>query len=214
VDQFGYYRVSATAVDDQGYRLSAGSPSFIYSDPARILQFPSAVGDSWSDATLSGATASTLTVTVLAEGEIRLADATIPDAVLIRRQYVGSSSTASSTTWFRRSDGLRPLGNLLANGTVIVRVPQMVGTGLSPTAKGPLVQPYPNPTTGDLRITLEGEGVAEIHLHDVMGRLVRHARSSASTLVMDLSDLADGSYLLAVQKAGTRSTQRVVKAGS
>ena len=29
VDQFGYYRVSDSAVDNIGYRLSAGSPSFI-----------------------------------------------------------------------------------------------------------------------------------------------------------------------------------------
>ncbi|MEZ4739103.1 MAG: T9SS type A sorting domain-containing protein [Flavobacteriales bacterium] len=213
VDQFGYYRVSASAVDDLGYRLSPGSTSFIYSDPARILQFPSEIGDSWSDATLSGATASTLTVTVLAEGEIRLADATIHDAVLIRRQYAGSSSNATSTTWFRRSDGLRPLGNLLANGTVIMRVPQELGTGISPRKVGQQLQLYPNPTPGELRIVSAGTGVAEVQLFDATGRSVRRTSSNASVLVMDLSDLADGSYLLVVQQGGERSSRPILKAG-
>lgn len=214
VDQFGYYRVSGNAVDDLGYRLSAGSPSFIYSDPARILQFPSSVGDSWTDVAVSGSTTTTLIVTLLAEGELRLADATIPDAVLIRREYAGSSSSATSTTWFRRSDALRPLGNLLSSGAVIVRVPQENATGPIAMLAEPLITVGPNPSSGDLRITLPIDAAATLELLDAAGRIVLSSRSTGRTVTFDCSGLLDGTYLLRVVQNDAVHVQRIVKRGA
>lgn len=214
VDQFGYYQVTDDHVDDLGYRISAGSPSFIYSDPGRILQFPSAVGDSWSDQTLSGSTASTLTVTVLAEGEIRLADQSIPDAVLVRRVYQGST-TATSTTWFRRSDGLRPLGNLLSNGTVIMRAPVVgTGTGITERTAPPVFGAFPVPTSGSLTIRkLDGSPLDDVRVLDGAGRTVLFysTRNNASTI--DLSDQPAGNYVIGTGRAGQWSVQQVVKLG-
>ncbi|MGV3636957.1 MAG: hypothetical protein ACO1NQ_04845, partial [Flavobacteriales bacterium] len=113
VNQFGYYRASSTEVLDLGTRLSPGSPSQVNTDPAAILRFPASVEDSWTDAVITGATSSQLQVTILAAGTIVLEDATIPDVVLVERRQTAPAFTAVSTTWFRRGNGLVPLGNVL-----------------------------------------------------------------------------------------------------
>ena len=212
VDQFGYYRVDASGVEDLGYRLGPTSSSFIYSDPARIVQFPSEVGESWSDQTQSGSTNTTLTVTLLAEGELRLNDGSIPDAVLIRREYVGSSSTAISTTWFRRSDVLRPLGNLLTNGAVIVRAPIEVLTALNEHSSPAGISIFPNPCAHLLTVALPNTGSAALQLCDATGRVVLNARGNGDRVQLDLTDLGSGAYSLRVEQDGSvHHWQRIVK---
>lgn len=211
VDQFGYYRIESTGVDDLGYRLSPTGSSFVYSDPAHIVQFPSVVGESWSDATQSGSTITTLTVTLLAEGELRLADGTIPDAVLVRREYVGPSSTATSTTWFRRSDALRPLGNLLANGSVIVRAPVDLLTAVEESSKLLEVTVLPNPCTDLLSIWLTQAAGVDLQLCDGSGRAVLSQRSNSGLVYMDLSTLPKGLYVLRVVQGSASTVRKVVK---
>lgn len=191
-EQYGYYTIDAQRVRDLGYRLSAGSPSFIYSDPAEVVRFPAAVGDSWTDATLSGTTSTTITVTVLAEGTIVLADAVIPDAVLVRRVQQGSSTTATSNTWFRRGDPLRPLGNVLANGTVIVRVPLELITGV-PERVPPSLATCPQPFITAVRITATSP-VQRIDVFDASGAILRSERPNASAFELDLAALRPGIY--------------------
>jgi len=211
VDQFGYYRVDAAGVEDLGYRLGPTSSSFIYSDPAQVVLFPSAVGESWSDQTQSGSTTTTLTVTLLAEGELRLNDGTIPDAVLIRREYVGSSSTATSTTWFRRSDALRPLGNLLTNGAVIVRAPVELLTALNDHSSPTGISVFPNPCSNLLTVALPSTGTAAMQLFDAAGNVVLNARGNGDRAQLDLSNLGSGPYSLHLTQAGSVHVKRVVK---
>lgn len=211
VDQFGYYRVDANGVEDLGYRLGPTSSSFIYSDPARVVQFPGEVGESWSDQTQSGSTITTLTVTLLAEGELRLNDGSFSDAVLIRREYVGSSSTATSTTWFRRSDALRPLGNLLANGAVIVRAPIELLTTLKEHSSPTGISAFPNPCSHLLTVALPGTGSAALQLCDATGRVVLNSRGNGDRVQLDLSSLGSGPYFLRVSQAGSVHMQRLVK---
>jgi hypothetical protein len=208
-EQYGYYAIDAQSVRDLGYRLSAGSPSFIYSDPAEVVRFPAAVGDSWTDATLSGTTATTLTVTILAEGTIVLADAVIPDAVLVRRVQQSSSTTATSNTWFRRGDPLRPLGNVLANGTVIVRVPQELITQV-PERDAPSFSTHPQPFVTSVRITATSP-VQRVDVFDAGGRLVRSAQPNASSFELDLAELPAGTYCARATFADRTEMLRLLK---
>jgi hypothetical protein len=210
VDQFGYYTVDQTRVLDLGYRPSAASPSFIYSDPAQIVSFPSAVGDEWADATLSGATATTLTVTILAQGEIRLADGVIPDAILVRRHYAGASLNATSITWFRSSDALRPLGNLLANGGVIIRAPQQLTTALhGPTpASFPILAP--NPCNGHTTLFKPTDGLTHVRVFDPAGRICSQVETRTVASALDLSACPDGWYVVEITQNGQRIVERLV----
>lgn len=208
VDQFGYYTADETGVLDLGYRPSAVSPSFVYSDPARIVAFPTEVGDGWSDATLSGTTATTLTVTVLAEGELRLAEGVIPDAVLVRRHYAGSSFNATSTTWFRRSDALRPLGNLLANGTVIIRAPIGLATAVGEPLDTAAVL-APNPCAGVSNILLPYKEPVNVRVIDAVGRVCMSVEERSGSVVLDLSSWPDGHYVVEITHNGKRHMHRL-----
>jgi hypothetical protein len=210
VDQFGYYRITPQRIEDLGYRISAGSPSFVYSDAAEVVRFPAAVGDTWMDATLSGSTAATLTVTVLAAGELRLADASIPDAVLIRRQTVTGSSTATSTTWFRGSDALRPLGNLLANGTVIVRAPIGLTTRVEAAPDAPHVAAFPSPATDVLQVNADA-ALLRLAVMDTQGRTIEELPVHGARTEIAVAHLPCGAYLLRVVTSQGAACVRFVR---
>lgn len=78
-------------------------------------------------------------------------------------------------------------------------------------ASGPLPL-WPNPTQGLLTVDLSGvAGTALVHLTDALGRSLRQRTVSGNGPVpLDLSDLADGLYLLEVRAIGHRSSQRVI----
>lgn len=210
VNQFGYYRASSTGVLDLGTRLSPGSPSQINTDPAAILQFPAAVEDSWTDAVITGTTTSQLQVTILAAGTIVLEDATIPDAVLVERRQTSPSFTAVSTTWFQRGNGLVPLGNILANGGVIVRVPVNLITTIA-EREVPALTLAPNPAVGSTVLQrADGVPLGRVRLLDAAGREVRSVRVNAAHMEFQLTDLPNGSYVVQVISADGVRTQRLI----
>lgn len=214
VDQFGYYSTSSTEVLDLGTRLSAGSPSQINTDPASVIRFPSDVDDAWTDAVATAVSSSQLQVTILAEGSIILADAMIDDAVLVERRYSTPNFTSVSTTWFRRSNCLVPLGNVLSNGGVIVRVPQEPMNAV-PELVAFDVRLAPNPAAHTIAVErTDGGPLCELSLIDAAGRVV-HARTTTSSRVMiDLSGLPGTAYLLRVTAADGVRMMRVVRATS
>lgn len=205
VNQFGYYRVNEEAVLDLGTRLSAGSPSQINIDPARIVMFPTSVEDTWTDQVATSTSTSELQVTILAEGTIILSDAVIPDAVLVERRYIFSSTTSISTTWFRKSDCLVPLGNVLANGAVIVRVPEALTTAVSERPLWAVVVTR-DPVTGQMVISRnDGQAIGLVHVFDAMGREVINTQAPASRMEIDLRTHPTGTYAIHVNATdGTR----------
>jgi hypothetical protein len=210
VNQFGYYRASSTGVLDLGTRLSPGSPSQINTDPAAILQFPASVEDSWTDAVITGATTSQLQVTILAAGTIVLEDATIPNVVLVERRQTSPSFTAISTTWFQRGNGLVPLGNILANGGVIVRVPVNLITTIA-ERDVPVLTLAPNPAVGSTVLQRsDGVPLGRVRLLDAAGREVRSVRVNAALMEFQLTDLPNGSYVVQVISTDGVRTQRLI----
>ncbi len=211
VDQVGYYRITADSVLDLGYRPGPGSPSQVYSDPALIVRLPAAVGDTWTDTVVSGGVTSTLEVTLLAEGTIVLADATIPDAVLVRREQQFPNFTAVSTTWFRRSNCLVPLGNVLTDNGVIVRAPQDIGTGVYDEA-APALRIGPNPATGHVHVRrTDGRALGTVQLLDAAGRELLRMHVPAPHAPIDLRGLPAATYLLRTDDGRAVRTGRVVK---
>ncbi len=69
---------------------------------------------------------------------------------------------------------------------------------------------YPNPTSGTLYLGEEGSAIpVEVKVFEVTGRLVRTLHPN--TLVMDVSDLENGIYLLIVnQPSGIRQMHKIV----
>jgi hypothetical protein len=208
VDQFGYYRATENEVLDLGMRLSAGSPSTVYTDPARVVQFPAAVGDVWTDQVVNGATTMQWEITILAEGTIQLADRTIPDAVLVQRRIITGSTTVS-ITWYRRSNALVPLGNLLSNGTVIIRTPLDITTSVASVTE-PAFMLAPNPADRMVVLTgTEGTPLGVVRLLDATGRQVRVFPNVDDRLEIELNGLPNGSYWL---RTNSGRTFRFVKA--
>lgn len=214
VNQFGYYRASSTGVLDLGTRLSPGSPSQINTDPAAILQFPASVEDTWVDAVATNTASSELQVTILAAGNIILEETTISDAVLVERRQTSPSFTSVSTTWFRRSNGLVPLGNVLANGGVIVRVPVNLVTTIA-KRDVQVVNLAPNPVFGSTILQrTDGRPLGQVRLLDASGREVRQVIVTTARVELDLTGLPSGPYLVQMISADGVRTQRLIKAVS
>ncbi len=211
VNQFGYYQATSDEVLDLGMRLSAASPSTVYSDPARVVQFPAAVGDTWTDQVVNGGTTSQWEITLLAEGTIHLSDVTIPNAVLVKRRIINPGSTAESITWYRRSNALVPMGNVLANGGVIVRVPLDITTSVAEAA-APVFTLAPNPAADRIVLShTEGEVLGEVRVLDASGRELQVYRGVGQRLEVSLEGMPSGSYLLRVVGRDGISTLRFVR---
>jgi len=70
---------------------------------------------------------------------------------------------------------------------------------------------YPNPTTGIIRVGVEGEREFTVHVMDCTGRNVMIQRSAGEHLV-DVSELPDGVYVLRLERAGKLlGHRRIVK---
>jgi hypothetical protein len=73
----------------------------------------------------------------------------------------------------------------------------------------------PNPTRGPIRIDIEGHaGTWQWELRDLAGKRVMAQGPGAQagrSIVLDLSGLSAGSYLLVVEADGQRAQQRIVK---
>lgn len=84
-------------------------------------------------------------------------------------------------------------------------------------ANGPVItEVYPNPVSSLLTITLERtKGTVQVDLMDALGRIAmpiyNGTMPSDGRLFVDVSELAEGPYLLTVRTVHGRSTMRVVK---
>lgn len=70
---------------------------------------------------------------------------------------------------------------------------------------------YPNPVSEKLTIDAAAVVKAGIQLMDLSGRLVMNTKMNQSQLVLDLSGLADGVYMIKINYGGKTITRKIVK---
>ncbi len=73
------------------------------------------------------------------------------------------------------------------------------------------VQVYPNPSTGKMTVKNNNSEISEIQLIDLSGKIVYTKSASGNELVIDISSLNKGLYLLKVQTQNGTETIRVEK---
>lgn len=71
---------------------------------------------------------------------------------------------------------------------------------------------FPNPTTGQLNISLDTDLDAQVDVFDLFGKKIqsRNIAAGTRTLQIDLSGYAKGMYLIHVSKGGETSTHKVI----
>lgn len=68
----------------------------------------------------------------------------------------------------------------------------------------------PNPSTGRFIVTL-GEVEADVTVLDLQGRVIRHFANASGDFELDITDFPNGVYVLALNSANFKLTQKVVK---
>lgn len=97
-----------------------------------------------------------------------------------------------------------------ANGCTSTSVPFISTVGLNEEI--PLtISLYPNPVTEKLTVDAGAVVKANVQLMDLSGRIVLTAKMNQSQLVLDLSTLADGVYMIKFQHGSKVITRKIVK---
>ncbi|MBP3717831.1 MAG: T9SS type A sorting domain-containing protein [Paludibacteraceae bacterium] len=68
----------------------------------------------------------------------------------------------------------------------------------------------PNPSTGRYIVTL-GEVEADVTVLDMQGRVIRHFANASGDFELDITDFPNGVYVLALNSANFKLTQKIVK---
>jgi uncharacterized protein YfiM (DUF2279 family) len=83
-------------------------------------------------------------------------------------------------------------------------------TGVASTSLLPKINIYPNPTSSILSVDGLGGLSGNLYLVDLLGKTVRHEKIAESIVVLDVSDLITGIYLIKVETSIGLVVQRVL----
>ena len=75
----------------------------------------------------------------------------------------------------------------------------------------PLMGMAPNPARDMVQIQLDGAKETSIQLYDLQGRLVQQTNTDMSDVRLDVSTLANGTYLVVVERMGKRYVRKLIK---
>ena len=92
---------------------------------------------------------------------------------------------------------------------VVTVTPQSVTS--TETSDALLARVYPNPTEGVFTLEFEAEGVYNLTLADMSGKVLMRQTVKGQRVQMDLSNYPAGAYLLKIDDGKRQSTMRVVK---
>ena len=98
--------------------------------------------------------------------------------------------------------------------TMTAQIVVEICTGVDPINGLTGISVAPNPTTGLIRIDLELDGPIAINLHDAAGRVIHAQRTIAAgttSIPLDLSAFASGTYLLSIEHDGGIVRSKVIK---
>jgi len=118
--------------------------------------------------------------------------------------------TATANTYYARVYGYN--GANSATNCYTLRV--QLGTASRPDELivGNKVTVFPNPVSDKVNIRIEDlQGLAEIRVFDMYGKLQQQQRSANMLTQLDISKLASGMYIIKVMNGGKESTVKIVK---
>ena len=74
---------------------------------------------------------------------------------------------------------------------------------------------YPNPASNQVNITLQGnwnDSISEIAIYDLLGKKIKNLKPVTSTMdvVVDISDIAAGIYLIEVIVGYAKTTKNLI----
>ncbi|MBL7951715.1 MAG: zinc-dependent metalloprotease [Flavobacteriales bacterium] len=87
------------------------------------------------------------------------------------------------------------------------------GTGIA-TNEQSSIQLYPNPASSLVTVELPSSGVAQIQLLDAQGRLIQAQQNSGQRALLDVSDVAAGTYMVRITQDGRTFSQRLEVLGN
>ena len=90
-------------------------------------------------------------------------------------------------------------------------IPPACNLGLSENKAAASVQVYPNPSTGLMTVKNTASEINEVQLIDLSGKIIYTKSVSGNELVIDISNLNKGLYLLKVQTQNGSETIRIEK---
>ncbi len=70
---------------------------------------------------------------------------------------------------------------------------------------------YPNPASDNLTIKLDSEKASTIAIYSMTGQLVKQQNATSSKINMDVSNLPNGNYIVAIAQDGNYARQQFVK---
>lgn len=73
------------------------------------------------------------------------------------------------------------------------------------------VQIFPNPTNGQLQVTIDEPGIKNMNLYDLAGKLVLRKTAQELETTMDIDHLPNGIYILQIRSADRGANIKVVK---
>lgn len=73
------------------------------------------------------------------------------------------------------------------------------------------VQVYPNPTSGQFTVSLEGINQAGIKLYDASGKLIREKQQAQCKEIIDISEMAAGVYVIKITTENGIKIERLIK---
>ena len=80
--------------------------------------------------------------------------------------------------------------------------------GLEEDAMAMLV--YPNPTDGQLKLTMEGASGFDYHVFSLMGQCIMNGKVTGNETTLDLSNLNKGVYYISIEWDGNRLIKKVI----
>lgn len=216
---FSMIDVNITEYLYYGTTITPGMPGFIYSDPELVLAYPLSFTDSYVD---HSAAVQTTTSTVYRNGVDSVSYAgygtiitpygTYPNTICIRRHYsfVDSSqfghNPCAMTFYYWFNQGYRyPVAQswkedvtCVGNGGTLFLQSIAIGMEEAASTEG-APKAFPNPLTRQFTLQTGTDAAGEpVIITDLSGRTVRTLQVTAPQMVIDLSGLDNGIYLLRV----------------
>ena len=83
------------------------------------------------------------------------------------------------------------------------------GAGINETAENSILSVFPNPTTGNINVLLNGEQNT-ITVTNLLGEVIYSQATTSKNLNIDLSSFADGIYMLGVDNGSSKHFQKLI----